>query len=32
MNRFQIAAEEEILEEKYGSAYRQYCALVRRWF
>lgn len=32
MNRFQISAEEAILEEKYGSAYRSYCALVRRWF
>ena len=32
MNRFQIAAEEEVLGEKYGSAYRQYCILVRRWF
>lgn len=32
MNRFQISAEEEVLEKKYGSPYRQYCALVRRWF
>lgn len=32
MNRFQIAAEEEILESKYGAAYRRYCTLVRRWF
>jgi protein-S-isoprenylcysteine O-methyltransferase Ste14 len=32
MNRFQILAEEEILEKKHGSAYRSYCTLVRRWF
>ena len=32
MNRFQIAAEEEVLEKKYGAAYRTYCTLVRRWF
>lgn len=32
MNRFQISAEEKILEQKYGSLYRGYCALVRRWF
>lgn len=32
MNRFQIFAEEKVLGEKYGSAYRSYCALVRRWF
>jgi protein-S-isoprenylcysteine O-methyltransferase Ste14 len=32
MNRFQISAEEEVLEKKYGSIYLNYCALVRRWF
>ncbi len=32
MNRFQITTEEEVLEKKYGSTYRNYCALVRRWF
>ena len=32
MNRFQIVAEEAVLEKKYGAAYRSYCALVRRWF
>jgi len=32
MNRFQISAEEEALEKKYGAAYRTYCTLVRRWF
>jgi len=32
MNRYQIAAEEEVLEKKYGNTYRGYCALVRRWF
>lgn len=32
MNRFQIRPEERALEAKFGSAYRQYTKLVRRWF
>jgi protein-S-isoprenylcysteine O-methyltransferase Ste14 len=32
MNRFQIGPEERALEKKFGSAYRQYTKLVRRWF
>ena len=32
MNRFQIVPEERVLESRFGSAYRQYCTLVRRWF
>ena len=32
MNRFQILPEERALQARYGSAYRQYCSLVRRWF
>lgn len=31
MNRFQIGVEERILEEKFGAAYVQYKAEVRRW-
>lgn len=32
MNRLQIIPEEEVLLEKFGKAYSQYCSLVRRWF
>lgn len=32
MNRFQIVPEERILQTRFGSAYRRYCTLVRRWF
>lgn len=32
MNAFQIRPEEEVMEQKFGAAYRQYCILVRRWF
>lgn len=32
MNRFQIGPEERVLESRFGSAYRRYCTLVRRWF
>ncbi len=32
MNRFQIRPEERVLEARFGSEYRQYCKLVRRWF
>lgn len=31
MNRFQIAPEERFMREKFGAAYRQYEAAVRRW-
>lgn len=31
MNRFQIIPEEEAMEEKFGEAYRDYKAEVRRW-
>lgn len=31
MNRHQIRAEESALTEKFGEAYTQYCADVRRW-
>jgi protein-S-isoprenylcysteine O-methyltransferase Ste14 len=32
MNQFQIIPEEEILLRRFGTEYKQYCALVRRWF
>jgi len=32
MNVFQIAPEEKVLSEKFGSAYLDYCSKVRRWF
>lgn len=32
MNVFQIIPEEAVLESTFGSRYRQYCILVRRWF
>jgi len=32
MNAFQIRPEEELLKEKFGPAYSQYCKAVRRWF
>lgn len=32
MNFFQIMPEEEILGQKFGKTYRQYCIQVRRWF
>lgn len=32
MNKFQIVLEEEALNEMFGSAYKQYCTLTRRWF
>ena len=32
MNAFQIRPEEELLEQKFGPAYTQYCKAVRRWF
>ena len=32
MNRFQIVPEERVLLLRFGTAYRQYCKLVRRWF
>lgn len=32
MNKFQIALEEEALNKIFGSAYKQYCTLTRRWF
>jgi protein-S-isoprenylcysteine O-methyltransferase Ste14 len=32
MNKFQIIPEEETLSEMFGKDYKQYCALVRRWF
>lgn len=31
MNRFQISLEERALSKKYGAAYSEYCATVRRW-
>ena len=32
MNAFQIRPEEEVLKQKFGSVYIQYCKAVRRWF
>ena len=32
MNAFQIRPEEEMLLQKFGPAYSQYCKAVRRWF
>ncbi|NJB71993.1 protein-S-isoprenylcysteine O-methyltransferase Ste14 [Saonia flava] len=32
MNAFQIKPEEEVLSNLFGSEYKQYCTLVRRWF
>ena len=32
MNQFQIGPEERTLETRFGSAYRRYCTMVRRWF
>ncbi len=31
LTRFQIIPEEEILREKFGEAYGDYCMKVRRW-
>jgi protein-S-isoprenylcysteine O-methyltransferase Ste14 len=31
MNRFQIAAEERALEQRFGAAFREYAGRVRRW-
>jgi len=31
MNRFQIAPEERVMREKFGKAYEDYAARVRRW-
>ncbi len=31
MNRFQIGPEERVLSKKFGSAFTEYCASVRRW-
>lgn len=31
MNRYQIIPEEEVMEEKFGDAYRVYQSEVRRW-
>jgi protein-S-isoprenylcysteine O-methyltransferase Ste14 len=32
MNAFQIKSEEEQLLKIFGSNYKQYCSMVRRWF
>jgi protein-S-isoprenylcysteine O-methyltransferase Ste14 len=31
MNRFQIRPEERALEQRFGAAFREYAARVRRW-
>jgi len=31
MNKFQIFPEEEILQNRFGKAYKVYCTKVRRW-
>lgn len=32
MNRYQIAPEEQVMDEKFGDEYQKYKAEVRRWF
>ena len=32
MNAFQIKPEEKQLQTTFGSVYKQYCSMVRRWF
>ena len=32
MNRFQIIPEERFLLDKFGSSFKEYCTLTRRWF
>ena len=32
INRFQIKPEERVMRERFGEAYTDYCARVRRWF
>lgn len=32
MNRFQIIPEEQILLNKFGRSFKDYCILTRRWF
>lgn len=32
MNRYQILAEEKVMQEKFGDDYRKYKSEVRRWF
>ena len=31
ITRFQIRPEERVLAERFGAAYTEYCARVRRW-